>query len=147
MTMTYMRTDGGRAAAGFKGSASDCATRALAIATGLTYQEAYDLINAYSKDEKPSKQRRGKSSARAGVHTVTFKKVIADLGWEWTPTMQIGSGCTVHVREDELPDGRLILNLSRHFAAFIDGVLHDTHDSSRDGTRCVYGYWHKEDAA
>ena len=61
--------------------------------------------------------------------------------------MQIGSGCTVHVREDELPDGRLILNLSRHFAAFIDGVLHDTHDSSRGGTRCVYGYWHKEDAA
>jgi len=23
----------------------------------------------------------------------------------------------------------------------IDGVLHDTHDCSRDGTRCVYGYW------
>jgi hypothetical protein len=23
----------------------------------------------------------------------------------------------------------------------IDGVLHDTHDCTRGGTRCVYGYW------
>ena len=145
--MTYTHTDGGRAAAGFKGSASDCATRALALAAEIPYREAYNLINEYAAAEIPSRRRRGKSSARTGVHTVTFKKVMADLGWEWTPTMQIGSGCTVHVREDELPDGRLILNLSRHFAAFIDGVLHDTHDGSRDGTRCVYGYWHKEDAA
>ena len=113
----------------------------MAIATDLTYQEAYDLINAYSKDEKPSKRRRGKSSSRTGVHAVTFKKVMADLGWEWTPTMQIGSGCTVHVKKDESPEGRLILRLSRHMAAFIDGELHDSFDSSRNGTRCVYGYW------
>ena len=24
-----------------------------------------------------------------------------------------------------------------------DGELHDDHDSSRDGNRGVYGYWHK----
>ena len=24
---------------------------------------------------------------------------------------------------------------------FNDGVVHDTYDPSRDGTRCVYGYW------
>jgi hypothetical protein len=23
----------------------------------------------------------------------------------------------------------------------IDGVIHDTHDCSRNGTRCVYGYY------
>jgi hypothetical protein len=23
----------------------------------------------------------------------------------------------------------------------IDGVIHDTHDCSRRGKRCVYGYW------
>jgi len=141
--MTYFETDGGRAAAGFKGTANDCGTRALAIAADLTYQEAYNLINAHSKDEKPSKRRRGKSSSRTGVHKVTFDKVMTDLGWEWTPTMQIGSGCTVHVKEDELPSGRLLLRLSRHYAAFIDGELHDSHDSSRDGTRCVYGYWRR----
>jgi hypothetical protein len=25
--------------------------------------------------------------------------------------------------------------------AVVDGVVRDTHDSSRDGTRCVYGFW------
>ena len=137
----FVYDDGGRSAAGFKGTAGDCAVRAVAIATKKTYQDAYDLINRHSKNEKPSKRRRGKSSSRTGVHTVTFHKVMEELGWRWTPTMQIGSGCTVHVREDELPTGRLILNLSKHYAAFLDGALHDTYNGSRNGTRCVYGYW------
>jgi hypothetical protein len=55
--------------------------------------------------------------------------------------MAVGSGCKVHLRADELPSGRLIVRVSHHFAAVIDGVIHDTHDCSRGGTRCVYGYW------
>jgi hypothetical protein len=58
--------------------------------------------------------------------------------------MFIGQGCKVHVREDELPSGRLILQLSKHFTAVIDGKVHDTYDPSREGTRCVYGYFIKE---
>ena len=137
----FVYDDGGRAAAGFKSEAGDCAARAVAIATKMPYQDAYDLINRHSKNEKPSKRRRGKSSSRTGVHTVTFHKVMEELGWSWTPTMQIGSGCKVHVREDELPPGHLILNLSKHYAAFLDGVLRDTFNGSRRGKRCVYGYW------
>ena len=26
----------------------------------------------------------------------------------------------------------------------IDGVIHDTYDPTRGGTRCVYGYWKNE---
>jgi hypothetical protein len=55
--------------------------------------------------------------------------------------MMIGTGCTVHLRSDELPGGRLIVALSRHWCAVIDGVIHDLYDCSRGGTRCVYGYW------
>lgn len=55
--------------------------------------------------------------------------------------MQIGSGCQVHLREDELPSGRLIVKVSKHLTAVINGVIHNSHDPSRDGTRCVYGYW------
>ena len=140
----FIYNDGGRAVAGFKGTAGDCAVRAVAIAAEIPYQKAYDMINRHSKNEKPSKRRKGRSSSRKGVHRVTFDKVMEELGWNWTPTMQIGSGCTGHVREDELPSGRLILNLSKHYAAFLDGVLHDTYDDSRNGKRCVYGYWTKE---
>jgi len=34
----------------------------------------------------------------------------------------------------------------RHLTAVIDGVIHDTHDPSRDGTRSVYGYYSQPDA-
>jgi hypothetical protein len=71
---------------------------------------------------------------------------MKQLGWMWTPTMQIGSGCTVHLRADELPPGRLVVSVSKHLTAVIDGVIHDTHDCSRRGTRCVYGYWQPHDA-
>jgi hypothetical protein len=62
-------------------------------------------------------------------------------GFEWTPTMGIGTGCRVHMRQGELPMGRLVVMLSRHAAAVIDGVVYDTADPSRGGTRCVYGYY------
>lgn len=139
--MNWVYNDGGREAAGFKGATRDCACRAIAIGTGIDYRSTYDLLIQASKLERPSKTRRGSSHPRTGVHTVTMRKVLADLGWDWTPTMAIGSGCRVHVDADELPSGVLILNLSRHFSTVIDGVIHDTHDPSRDGTRCVYGYW------
>jgi hypothetical protein len=62
--------------------------------------------------------------------------------------MDFGSGCTVHLKSDELPKGTLIVRLSKHLAAVKDGVLHDTYDCSRGGTRCVYGYYRqKENAA
>lgn len=139
--MKFIKNDGGRAAAGFKGKTGDCATRAIAIATGRSYQEVYDAINALGATERTGKRKRGRSNARTGVYKNAVHKYMATLGWKWTPTMQIGSGCKVHVRADELPAGRLVLNLSKHYAAVIDGVLHDSHDSSRDGSRCVYGYW------
>jgi hypothetical protein len=41
----------------------------------------------------------------------------------------------------ELPQGALLVKVSKHLTAVIDGVIHDTHDCSRGGTRCVYGYF------
>lgn len=135
--------DGGREAAGYKGSAGDCAARALAIVTGKPYQEVYDAINRFAKEDKSKRKKRGVTNARTGVHTYIFHRIAEFYGLKWVPTMKIGSGCKVHLRADELPKGRLIANVSKHYAAVIDGVLHDTHDCSREGTRCVYGYWYK----
>lgn len=132
--------DGGREAAGYRGDTGDCVARAFAIATEQPYQEVYDLINELARRERP-RGGRTRSSARLGVHKATNHKLADALGMVWTPTMQIGSGCTVHLTTDELPMGRIVVQLSRHVAAVIDRVLHDTYDSSRDGTRCVYGYW------
>ena len=141
MTRDFRFHDGGRTAAGYRGKAGDCVVRAIAIATERPYQQIYDLVNRAATRERTGKRKRGISNARTGVYKSSIHRVMEALGWEWTPTMQIGSGCTVHLRADELPAGRLVVSVSKHLTAVIDGVIHDTHDCSRRGTRCVYGYW------
>lgn len=133
--------DGGRKDAGFKGKAGDCFVRAVAIASEREYGDVYRAVGAAAKKEKPSKRRRGMSAPRTGVHSVTARSFMAEMGWTWVPTMTIGSGCKTHLRHDELPKGRIIARLSRHYVAVVDGVVLDTYDCTREGTRCVYGYW------
>ena len=72
--MTWVYDDGGRAEAGYKGSAGDCVCRAIAIATQRPYKEVYDLINALAKAERKSKL--AKSSARNGVRKALGRKVM-----------------------------------------------------------------------
>ena len=140
----FVYDDGGRKAAGYKGSAGDCVCRAVAIAARLPYQAVYDRLAEGNASQRKSK-RTGKQprSARNGIYTTRkwFKDYMKELGFVWTATMQIGSGCQVHLKADELPSGRLVCNVSKHQVAVIDGVIYDTHDCSRKGTRCVYGYW------
>jgi len=139
----FVKSDGGREEAGFKGNTGDCVTRAIATATGMSYKEIYDGINEMAKGERTGKRKKGKSSARTGVYKQTIRKYMKSIGWTWVPTMQIGQGCRVHLRGDELPKGRLVVNVSKHSVAVIDGVIYDSHDCSRRGTRCVYGYYIK----
>ncbi len=142
--MELVVSDGGRSKY-FKGSAGDCVCRAICNATGKDYKEIYDFINELSQREKTTKRKKGKSSARNGVYKDTTKRIIEDyLGWKWHPTMTIGSGCKVHLKSDELPKGTLIVKTSKHLTCVKDGILYDTYDCSREGTRCVYGYWSKD---
>lgn len=142
--------DGGRAAAGFVGGAGDCVVRSIAIATGLPYIQVYEDLReanaryAQERDNKLSRmlKHRG-SSPRNGNHRSVFHEYILNQGFEWIPTMKVGAGCQVHLRPDELPNGTLIVKVSKHLTTVIDGVLHDTHDPSRQGSRCVYGYYIK----
>lgn len=122
--------DGGRADAGFTGTAGDCATRAIAIATEKPYREVYDALYEIA----------GKSP-RDGVSKKVIDQYLASLGWKWTATMGIGTGCQVHLKAEELPTGRVIARVSKHITAVVNGVVRDTYDPSRDGRRCVYGYW------
>lgn len=141
--MKFMYSDGGRAEAGYKGSTGDCVCRAISIATGQPYQTVYDALNTLALNTLAKKHKK-KSSARTGVYKETYYEYLVDiLGWVWVPTMKIGSGCKVHLANGELPMGNVIARVSKHLVAVIDGVIYDTHDPSRGGTRCVYGYFIK----
>lgn len=151
--MKFVYDDGGRAAAGFKGHAGDCVCRAIAIASGRPYLEVYNALATGNARQRITRHRAaaGKRTARNGINTGRkwFREYMASLGFEWTPTMSIGSGCTVHLHDGELPAGRLVVAVSRHYTAVIDGDIHDTHDPQREifwvgggiSRRCVYGYW------
>ena len=141
----FVYDDGGRAAAGFKGDAGDCVTRAIAIVTGRNYRQVYDDLFELGR-RRYAGQLTGaditrRASPRNGVDPAVYRRYLDTLGLHWTPTMFIGQGTKVHLRADELPDGRLVVRCSKHVTAVIDGVLHDTYDCSREGTRAVYGHW------
>lgn len=169
--MKFQYDDGGRESAGFKGSSGDCVVRAVAIATEQPYQVVYDALSEGCRTQRLTKRSKRKASARNGVNVRRkwFRDYMKSLGWKWTPTMHIGSGCKVHLTDGELPNGRLIVSVSKHYTTVIDGVVHDTHDPQREihtvepdrgqtlksgqwrnpngicsiQRRCVYGYWHK----
>lgn len=177
----WVEDDGGRAAAGWKGKGGDCVTRAIAIAAQLPYQQVYDRLAAGNASQRrgkyEKKSKAGKATALRGINTKRkwFKDYMAELGFVWVPTMKIGSGCQVHLSPDELPKGRLIASLSKHYSAVIDGVVYDAFDPNDRGVttyptdylgeipkgarlnaagtewiyaplRCVYGYWKFEKA-
>jgi hypothetical protein len=147
----FQFNDGGREKAGFKGGASDCVVRSIAIATTLPYIQVYEDLRLANeryvqlRNDRLAKRLNAKgSSPRNGNHRNVFHDYILGLGFEWVPTMKIGAGCQVHLRPDELPSGVLITKVSKHLTAIIDGVIQDTHDPSRGGNRCVYGYYIKK---
>jgi len=143
--MKFQKNDGGRLHAGYQGNAGDCVCRAIAIATGKPYQEIYDRLAEGNASQRKTKHcNKNSKSARNGikVNAKWFKEYMVELGFVWHPCMKIGTGCMVHLKDGEVPaQGRYVLSLSKHYAALIDGVLHDNHDCSREGTRCVYGWW------
>ena len=142
-SMKVQYTDGGRSAAGYKGRARDCAVRSIAIVTGIPYQRVHDRINELAEIEGPCKRKAPKSNAETGVRPQTWGSYLQSLGYWWVPTMRKGSRCWVHLRKGQLPKGRLVVAVSGHLTAVIDGVIHDDHDCGRDGTRCVHGYFIK----
>jgi hypothetical protein len=142
--MNFVQNDGGRSEAGYKGYAGDCVCRSICIATGKPYKEVYSfLAEMNSKQKGRNGKKRPKTAAKGiSVNKKWFKDYMKELGFEWVITMRIGDGCKVHLCEEELPkEGTLIVRLSKHYSTVIDGVIHDTYDPSREGRRCVYGYW------
>ena len=143
--------DGGRQQAGFKGGAGDCVVRSIAIAAQLPYLQVYEDLRSANqnyaelKNDRLARRLNNKgASPRNGNHRNVFHDYILGLGFEWVPTMKVGAGCQVHLRPHELPAGTLIVKVSKHLTAIVNGVIQDTHDPSRSGTRCVYGYYIKK---
>jgi hypothetical protein len=129
--MLFKQNDGGRKAAGFKGTAGDCGARAMAIALALDYKVAYKELAQANADNGRAK------SARNGVMKDVYTEVLKRYGFVWMKAPQFAG------RKARCSDltGVVIAKQARHFVAVIDGVAHDAWNSTE---RMVYGYWAKQ---
>lgn len=129
--MEWKYNDGGRSKYFTASKVGDCVTRAIAIAKGIDYKDAYMEI----------KHIVG-YSPRNGVYKKDTKKVMEHFGGVWVPCSGIGVKNKTHLNSAEMPlQGRLIAQVTKHLTCILDGVINDTYDPSRNGTRMVYGYW------
>lgn len=125
----YIETDGGRAAAGFKGHTGDCGVRAMAIALGLDYKDCYkELAQAH-------KECTGEKTARKGIHKSIFNDVIRKYGWVWHSAPKFNGR---KARAIDMPKGPVIAQMRNHYAAVIDGTVCDSWNSTN---KMVYGFW------
>ena len=129
--MAYVYNDGGRADAGYKGSAGDCGARAMAIALDLYYQAAYDELAQANKEAGRPR------SARNGIMKDVYSKVLERHGWVWHPAPKF-VGRKAYA--SDMPEGTVIARMAGHFVCIIDGVVQDTFDCSH---KMVYGFWAK----
>ena len=124
--MKWVYNDGGRFAAGYQYHVNDCVCRALSIVTERPYREVQRTLKTLD-----AVNPRGRSG---------YPQYLTLLGFEWFPCTDI-----VHFSADELPQGRIVVQIKEHLAAVINGVLHDTYDCSRNGTAPgtvpIKGYW------
>lgn len=144
--MEFIYSDGGRNNYFKAEHVGDCVTRAICNATGKDYKEVYDRLKelAQLETDKQISRHKGhkRSSIRNGVFKETWKRYLAEIGWQHVVTMKPGTGIQMHLNEDELPtDKIMIVQVSKHLTCVKNGVLYDTYDCSRRGKRGVYGYW------
>jgi hypothetical protein len=140
----WVRDDGGQPA-GVRGG---CVVRAIAIATGKPHREVHqELIEATRRYMSTHRNRlvkwiRRRRGGRGndpiyGSYDEIYGPYLENLGWRRIPT----DNRKVRLRADELPPGRLIVEVHRHLVAVIDGVIHDTHNSGSAGRRPVEAFY------
>jgi hypothetical protein len=152
----WVKDDGGRSTSGIARSAGrkdktgDCVVRAIAIATRTPYREVHDKLTvakvrhiyAGGGDDYWDRRIRRRGGVRYfdpdhGSRHEEYHPYLEAMGWRYTST----KGKKVHLRADELPRGRLIVDIRRHLVAVIDHVIRDVADCGGKGRVPVQGYW------
>lgn len=114
---------------GTKSTKGDCVIRALSIAGGISWLEAFDLLVTYARKtyDVPSGQ-------------TCYEKVYEKFGFvkhsvrvvKGEKRMTVEDFCKKH------PGGRYILKVANHNTAVVDGICRDTWNPAN---KCVYTYF------
>lgn len=134
---TFIQTDGGREAAGYKGFVNDCVVRAISIVTESSYKVIYREMNQYLSILGYNR------TARQGIPIDVIHRYMKNIGWKYVPATRNGNHSNMHLNATEMPSGRIIADMAGHVSAMIDGVIYDMWDFSNNGEATVLGYWVK----
>ncbi len=133
MPYPFIVDDGGRSQSQRPRQKNDCTVRALAIVTGWTYDQAYDLLK--------KADRRSHRGFRLGPWLQSKGYKLSE--WEIAPLAlpavkgERRMNPVTFIKQN--PYGRWIVKTAGHVFAIVDGVAHDLHPES-DG-RCIYKAW------
>lgn len=112
----------------------DCAVRAIAMALGLTWEQAYVRLctNGYLMGNLPNAD-------------VVWGAVLRENGFHRQAIPNTCPDCyTVEDFCEDHPVGTFVLKSQDHVATVVDGVLYDSWDST--GNIPIY-YWYKPEEA
>lgn len=124
----WVKTDGGKENAGFAES-NDCAVRAHALFTGMSYSESHQLF-----------KQMGRIDGKATQYAIIRSIFQGDKKYE----LHIPHGLTLNKLRARYPKGRIYALMRGHAFAVIDGQLHDLYQV---GGKChIRLYWVDADA-
>ena len=137
----FYNDDGGRRAAGYRGTCGDCACRALAIALDQPYPELYQRISAGNKQfylATGTFYKGRRYTARHGCRSEVWASILASHGWTSLPQdytwETLPPTCLVQCAKSARK------NASRHVAAVVQGTLRDSWNSRRTAP-IIYQVW------
>ena len=99
---------------------ADCSVRALAVATGCTYQQASAIYSAAGRMLK--KGTNVETSVRVHEQWLKMRRITDYDGWMLAAFIAAN------------PKGRFVLHKRGHAFSVIDGVLHDWEDTTKPRT-------------
>jgi len=126
----YVRCDAGRSASRRPRQKNDCTVRALALARGLTYDEAYDTLKAAGRGCGERFDLGRWLDGQAWVTKIPFPAVKGQ------PRMN-----PVEFRR-RYPAGTFIVRVAKHVFVVRSGEVID--DTPVRGDRCIYTAWKVE---
>lgn len=107
---------------------TDCTIRALALATGSTWLDAFDYLADHAREDY-SNMEDGHG----------FRRWVVAGGATWTncPALKGKKRMTAREFAKKHPTGRYIITLAKHETACVDGKIRDVWNC---GDMCVVGY-------
>ena len=120
-----------------KRGANDCVPRAIAIAAGIGYAEAYRLVGDAQLDvTSRSRKRAASRSLRRGTDKKATDKAMAAAG---LVKVKLPRGARPTYSEAHARYGDCVVSSTKHVAAIVGGNLRDTFDGRTYEWQDEYG--------